>query len=122
MITLQEFDGALRLIESYRLQLQVQLEEKVSNTLAVPPLTINMQQYTKTSLFNALRNYYNYELGIELKWNDLKSMDIDVLNNINFNKLLRYRGFGIIALEKFKNLLELLNVLVKNKNETIEVL
>ena len=48
-------------------------------------------------------------------------MDIDVLNSINFNKLLRYRGFGIIALEKFKNLLELINVIVVTENETIKV-
>lgn len=121
MITLKEFDGALKLIENYRIQLQVQLEEKATSNQAVSKRTINMQQYTKISLFNALRNYYNYELGIELKWNDLKTMDIDVLNSINFNKLLRYRGFGIIALEKFKNLLELINVIVVTENETIKV-
>jgi hypothetical protein len=120
MITLQEFDGALKLIENYRLQLQVQLEEKAISNIAISKRTINMQQYTKISLFNALRNYYNYELGIELKWNDLKTMDIDVLKDINYNKLLRYRGFGIIALEKFKNLLELFNVTVIPENEPLK--
>ena len=121
MITLQEFDGALRLIESYRLQLQEQLEEKTLNNPAIPQLTVDMQQYTKTSLFNALRNYYNYELGIELKWDDLRRMEIEVLNNINFSRLLRYRGFGLIALENFKILLVSLNVIVKSSNEIILV-
>jgi hypothetical protein len=117
MITLQEFDSALKLIANYRLQLQDQLEGKENKNIYIPKRTINMQRNTKISLFNVLRNYYKHELGIELKWDDLKTMDIDILNNIDSHKLLRYRGFGIIALDKFNELMKLYNLFIVTENE-----
>jgi len=120
MITLQEFDGALKLIANYRLQLQDQLENKEIKGDVIRTRTIDMQRNTKISLFNVLRNYYNHELGIELKWDDLKTMDIDILNNIDNHKLLRYRGFGIIALDKFNELMKLYNLQVITENENLK--
>ncbi len=120
MITLQEFDGALKLIENYRLQLQDQLEDKEIKCDVIHIRTIDMQRHMKISLFNVLRNYYKHELGIELKWDDLKTMDIDVLNNIENHKLLRYRGFGIIALDKFNELMKLYNLQVINESENLK--
>ncbi|CAN1495343.1 hypothetical protein MCEGE10_00332 [Flavobacteriaceae bacterium] len=119
MITLQEFDGALKLIAKYRLQLQDQLENKEIKSDVIRVRTIDMQRNTKISLFNVLRNYYKHELGIELKWDDLKTMDIDILNNIDNHKLLRYRGFGIIALDKFNELMKLYNLQVITENENL---
>ena len=120
MITLQEFDGALKLIAKYRLQLQDQLENKEIKSDVIRVRTIDMQRNTKISLFNVLRNYYKHELGIELKWDDLKTMDIDILNNIDNHKLLRYRGFGIIALDKFNELMKLYNLQVITENENLK--
>jgi hypothetical protein len=120
MITLQEFDGAIKLIEKYRLQLQYQLENKEISRDMIRIRTIDMQRNTKISLFNVLRNYYKQELGIELKWDDLKTMDIDILNNIDDHKLLRYRGFGIIALNKFNELMKLYNLQVITENENLK--
>jgi hypothetical protein len=120
MITLQEFDCALKLIANYRLQLQDQLENKEIKGDVIRTRTIDMQRNTKISLFNVLRNYYNHELGIELKWDDLKTMDIDILNNIDNHKLLRYRGFGIIALDKFNELMKLYNLQVITENENLK--
>ncbi len=120
MITLQEFDGALKLIAKYRLQLQDQLENKEIKSDVIRVRTIDMQRNTKISLFNVLRNYYKHELGIELKWDDLKTMDINILNNIDNHKLLRYRGFGIIALDKFNELMKLYNLQVITENENLK--
>ena len=117
MITLQEFDSALTLIANYRLQLQHELEGNQKKNMYIPKRTINMQRNTKISLFNVLRNYYNHELGIELKWDDLKTMDIDLLNSIDTNKLLRYRGFGVIALDKFNELMKLYNLFLVTESE-----
>lgn len=101
MITSKQFDIALKIITDYKNQLdnKFELEDKSE------PYSINIQKSIKITLFKTLRNYYHDEYNIDLHWDDLKAMDVKLLRDINFIKLMRYRGFGKIGSYKFRKIL-----------------
>jgi hypothetical protein len=101
MITSLQFDAALKTITDYKVQLERELHVESS----VKPYKIDIQKSIKISLFNVLRNYYFDEHKIDLRWDDLRTMDLKLLQEINFNKLKRYRGFGKMASFKFQEIL-----------------
>lgn len=101
MITSLQFDAALKTITDYKVQLEMELHVESS----VKQYKIDIQKSIKISLFNILRNYYFDEHKIDLRWDDLRAMDIKLLQQINFNKLKRYRGFGKMTSFKFHEIL-----------------
>ena len=101
MITSVQFDAALKTISDYK----IQLENKLIIERRERKFKIDIQKSIKINLFNVLRNYYNDEYNLVLRWDDLKVMDIKLLKEIDFNKLRRYRGFGAISANKFRKIL-----------------
>jgi hypothetical protein len=109
MITSAQFDAALKLIADYKKQL---VKRIIINTSAKNK-TINLQNQISSCTYKALRLYYENEYQIILDWDDLVFMDENLLSNINFDKLLYSRGFGIIALSNFKKTLALNSVITE---------
>jgi len=92
MITSQQFDNALKTISDYKSQLEKGL------IVSVPkPVLIDIQNKISKHTFFTLQHYFEDHLKQKLEWNDLNSMDIEILLNIDFMKLGRYRGFGKMA-------------------------
>jgi len=114
MVSSEEFDAALKIIVAYRLQ----LEDEIHLNFKHP--TIDLQQEISKSTFKALRYYYESEFDFKIEWDDLRSMDSQLLLDINFDKLSGIRGFGRVALYNFKQLLVdkgVLNVSSLSKSE-----
>ncbi len=103
-----EFEKALELIASYKLQLGKILEEKTNGNRK-----INIQNDIWDGTFNVLRNYYLQEYQIVLEKKDLSAMDVDLLASINYKKLQGYRNFGKVRLDHFKKLMVLHQVLAE---------
>ena len=101
MITSLQFDAALQTISDYKIQLEIELN--IEKPLGI--LKIDIQKSVNPTLFNVLRNYYFDEYAIDLRWDDLKTMEISLLKKIDFNKLRRYRSFGVMSAFKFKEML-----------------
>ena len=53
-----------------------------------------------------LQNYYKDMLNQKLEWSDLKKVEIATLQNIDYTKLRRYKGFGKTAENKLRELIE----------------
>jgi hypothetical protein len=102
MITSLEFDAALKIISDYKIQLDNKIVEKPH----VMPQNINIQKSIRNSTFNALRYYYFEYYNITLSREDLMNMDVLLLKEIDYTKMSRYRGFGLISLFYFKKLME----------------
>jgi len=101
MISEFEFKKALKIIASYKMQ----LEKNLNETSNVKQRTINIVNDIPDCNFSALYHYYLEEYEIELKKEDLKSMDIRLLASINYDKLKKIRGFGRIKHYNFKKLM-----------------
>lgn len=109
MITAEEFDAALDLISAYRIQLeQGLLERSVFQKRAV-----DLQEGISNTAFVALRDYYEKNYATVLVWEDLKTMDENLLAAIDFSKMTDTRGFGIKSKNNFKKLLISTAVLVE---------
>jgi hypothetical protein len=101
MISKSEFKKALRIIEAYQLQKRVNKD----NLKSKPSRKINIEAEISNSLFCALKNYYRIEFSILIEKSDLKNMDVNLLEKIDYIKLSRYRGIGPILLSKFKKIM-----------------
>ncbi len=101
MISEFEFKKALKIVASYKMQVEQDLHK---STIAYRR-TINIQNDIPEYTFRALHYYCLEEFEIDLKKDDLKSMDIRLLGLINYDKLKKTRGFGKIKLYNFKKLL-----------------
>ncbi len=113
MITSVQFDEALKVIADYKTQV---IKTIIINSSAKNN-TVKLQNQISSCTFKALRLYYENEYQIILEWNDLAFMDENLLANINFDKLLYSRGFGIIALANFKKILVLNDVLTEEDSK-----
>ena len=98
MITSQEFDEALKTISDYKSQLEKALVQTDPEYVIV-----DIQKKISKHTFYTLMYYYSDHLNLELEWENLKSMNLETLKTIDFNKLRRYRGFGLMAEERLKN-------------------
>ena len=101
MISEFEFKKALKIVASYKLQ----VEQDLHKSTIANPRTINIQNEIPEYTFRALHYYYLEEFEIDLKKDDLKSMDVRLLTLINYDKLKKIRGFGIKKHYNFKNLM-----------------
>lgn len=108
MITSQQFDNALKIIVDYKLQLESGLTESNINNNQY----INIQNKISTRTFFILQSYYKEVYNSNLKWESLKAMNLSELKSLDYNLLRNYRGFGIKAEKKLKD------VIISNCPET----
>lgn len=100
MITSLEFNQALQLISDYKLQLENQLEIG----MIIRAEKISIQQDIKNKTFTALQHYYDWYYKINLKRDDLTSMDRNLLARIDYDKMGGIRGFGRLSILNFKKI------------------
>jgi hypothetical protein len=101
MITSVEFDAALQLIADYKIQLDKELKASV----LAQNRKIDIQEGINEKTFIALQNYYQLDYSISLKWEDLKAMDICLLESIDYDKMALTKGFGLMSLFNFKEIM-----------------
>lgn len=98
MITLQQFDEALKTISDYKLQLENGVFQN-----APKGITVDIQKKISKHTFLVLQNYFVDHLNQDLKLENLKAIELETMNTIDFKKLRMYRGFGIMAEKRLKN-------------------
>jgi hypothetical protein len=101
MITSLQYETALKIISDYI----VQTERKLNFNNLTESLKIDIQKNINKSLFNVLKSYYLDEHKITLIWDDLKVMDVNLLQTINFTKLRQYSRFGAMGEHKLQKIL-----------------
>jgi len=101
MISEFEFKKALKIVASYKMQ----VEQDLHKSTIAHRRTINIQNDIPEYTFRALHYYYLEEFEIDLKKDDLKSMDVRFLALINYDKLKKIKGFGFKKQYNFKNLM-----------------
>ena len=101
MITELEFCYALEIISKYESQLKNKLKEGSCSR------RVNIQNDLSKSTFKVLQNYYEVEFKIDLKKENLCSMDAGLLSLINYDRLNDFRGIGKVGVKKFKKLMSL---------------
>jgi glyoxylate carboligase len=101
MITSVEFDAALKLIADYKIQMDKELKASVLHVNQ----KIDIQDGINEKIFIALQNYYQLDYAMQLKWEDLKAMDICLLESIDYDKMALTKGFGMKSLFVFKKLM-----------------
>jgi hypothetical protein len=101
MITSVEFDAALKLISDYKIQMDKELKASVLHKNQ----KIDIQEGINEKTFIALQNYYQLDYSISLKWEDLKAMDICLLESIDYDKMALTKGFGLMSLFNFKEIM-----------------
>ncbi|MGV1013150.1 MAG: hypothetical protein ACOYBS_11955 [Flavobacterium sp.] len=105
MITLQQFDNALKIISDYKSQLEKGIfEDKPTNVL------VDIQKKMTNGIFFVLQYYYSDIYNINLEWKDLKTMDLKLLKALDFKILHGYRGFGKSAEIKLKNTIDICSI------------
>jgi hypothetical protein len=109
MITSQQFDDALKTISDYKSQLEKGLIVSVQK-----PILIDIQNKISRNTFYTLQHYFEDHVKQTLEWNDLKAMDFEILQNIDFMKLRRYRGFGIMAENRLTDMINTFSVNSEN--------
>jgi nanoRNase/pAp phosphatase (c-di-AMP/oligoRNAs hydrolase) len=102
MITSEEFELALQIIASYKVQLEKQLKEVLVGSSSEK---INIQGDIKESAFRVLQKYYRVYYVTKLQWEDLKAMDRHLLENIDFDKMKLLKGYERMSLYKLKQLM-----------------
>jgi len=100
IITSEQFDLALQLIAEYKQQLDNQLKNVLSNEEK-----IDIQGDIKESAFRVLQRYYRIYYVTKLQWEDLKCMDRQLLENIDFDKMKLLKGYERMSLFKLKKLM-----------------
>lgn len=110
MISKLEFQKALRIVAAYQLQKRVKKDTLKSKTNR----KINIEPDISNSLFKALKNYYSNEFLIVIEKSDLKNMDVNLLEKIDYDKFSQYRGIGLISLSKFKKIM-ITNSIIKQE-------
>lgn len=90
MITSLQFEDALNIIHQY-----VDQQEHKSDMKCTSGFCLNLQNKITPSIFFALQRYFKEEENVELDWNSLKAVPLEILQNLNYSKLRGYRGFGI---------------------------
>lgn len=105
MITSQQFDEALKTILDYKFQLE---NGVFQNGYKV--ITVDIQKELSKYTYLALQHYFENYLKQELKWENLKAMDLETLKNIDYKKLRRYRGFGLMAEVRLKNSIKTVSI------------
>ena len=91
MISEFEFKKALKIVASYKMQ----VEQDLHKSTIANRRTINIQNDIPEYTFRALHYYYYLEeFEIALKKDDLKSMDIRLLGLINYDKLKKPEVLG----------------------------
>ena len=114
MITSVEFDAAIKLIADYKSQLDKELKASV----LAQNKKINIQEGINEKTFIALQNYYQLDYSITLQWEDLKAMDICLLESIDYGKMALTKGFGFMSLFNFKEVMVSHSII--NKEELFE--
>lgn len=109
MITSQQFDEALKTISDYKSQLEKGLIVDTSK-----PVFIDIQNKISMHTFFTLQHYFEDYLNQTLEWNDLKEMNLAILKNIDFMKLRRYRGFGRMAENRLRDMINTFSVNSEN--------
>jgi hypothetical protein len=107
MITSEQFDIALKVVTSYKTQLDKELE----NALKIRPQKIDISGDLKEKAFKALQTYYELHYSIVIGRGDLTSMDRHLLAGIDYNKMLYIKGFGRYAVYNFKEVMLLHGIL-----------
>jgi hypothetical protein len=109
MITSKQFDKALKIIYEYKSQLDNGL------IVSVPkPVLIDIQNKISKNTFFILQHYFEDHLKQTLEWKDLKEMDFEILQNIDFIKLRPYRGFGRISENRLTDMINTFSVNSEN--------
>lgn len=109
MITSQQFDAALKTISDYKSQL-----EKGLIVDTPKPVLIDIQNKVSKYTFFILQHYFKDHVKQTLEWNDLKAMDFEILQNVDFMKLRRYRGFGRMAENRLTDMINKFSVNSEN--------
>lgn len=100
IITSEEFDLAVQLIIDYKSQLDKELKKAL-----VRNQKINIQGDIKESTFRVLQKYYQIHYATRLQWEDLKTMDRQLLESIDYDKIKLLHGYKRMSLYNLKNLL-----------------
>ena len=100
IITSEEFDLAVQLIIDYKSQLDKELKKAL-----VRNQKINIQGDIKESTFRVLQKYYQIHYATRLQWEDLKAMDRQLLESIDYDKIKLLHGYKRMSLYNLKNLL-----------------
>lgn len=100
MITSLEFDIAVRLIADYKLQLDKELKDVLNRNHK-----INIQGDIKESTFRVLQKYYQIHYATKLQWEDLKAMDRQLLETLDYDKIKLLKGYKRMSLHNLKKLM-----------------
>ncbi len=98
MVISQQFYVALKTISDYKLQLENGLAH-----YAPKDINVDIKKIISKQVFSIFQMYYSKYVMQRFKWENLKAMELETLKTIDFNKLRRYRGFGIMAEKRIKN-------------------
>lgn len=102
MISLKEYQDALKIVEQYRKQ-----QYKLHNGIKINPSEyaeyLLIDTYMPANTKSHLQQFARYEIP-DLKWNELK---LKHFNGISKNLLLQYRAFGKRKLEILEHHLSL---------------
>jgi hypothetical protein len=101
MITIPQFDHALKVVLDYIKQL-----ENETNSHSLFNDYLDIQNDVTHNTFCVLKGYYKEVYNIDLEWSDLKKMSIYKLRDLDFDKLRMYRGFGVKSEFKLRRILE----------------
>jgi len=107
MITSEQFDIALKVVTSYKTQLDKELED----ALKIRPQKIDISGDLRDKAFKALQTYYDLHYSVAIVRDDLTSMDRNLLAGIDYDKMRYIKGFGRSAIYNFKVVMLLHGVL-----------
>lgn len=101
IISRLEFLNALKIVAAYKLQIRNKKENLIPNISK----KIDIQAEVSDSLFKALKNYYCEEFSLVIERSDLKNMDYNLLEKIDYDRFRHYRGIGPVSLMKLKKII-----------------
>jgi hypothetical protein len=101
IISRLEFLDALKIVAAYQLQIRNKKENLTPNIST----KIDIEAEVSDSMFKALKYYYHDEFSLVIERSDLKNMDYNLLEKIDYDRLRHYRGMGPISLMKLKKII-----------------
>lgn len=111
MITSEQFDEALKIIISYKTQVESKnLNNKLNTTY------VDIQKNVSIHTYLLLQTYFKEKFNEHINWNSLKKIELEKLEKIDFSVLRNYRGFGKASEYKLNKVIESLR---ENSNKFI---
>ena len=99
MITSQQFDSALKIIQEYKFQKENEISYNKSEKTYV-----NIQKEVSIKTLLILQNYFKETYNEHIDWSSLKQIDLEKLKLIDYSILRGYRGFGKVSENKLKKI------------------